>query len=368
MPPAHDARPDPPAPGALPWVQVLRGAAALAVVFLHVTQQAGAFVGVPGLAPYAWLRPLPWDAGVDVFFVISGFVMLWSSARLFGRPGGVWRFLGRRIARVVPLYWLLTTALVAGALLRPAWLSEPWPGDWAYVAASYAFLPYRRPDGFIQPVFRLGWTLNYEMMFYAIFALALRWRPTVAIPGVIGVLVALAGCGRVLRPAWTPAAFWTDSIVLEFAFGVLLAAAALGGTRLPRAGRLLLAAVGLAGLAADATGVGIPRGVAWGLPSAALVGAAGLGGAGGAGGRLRRAAERLGDASYALYLVHPFPMRLLQLEWPAGGPLWIVGYIAAATLISVVLALALHRWVERKLTNVARRVLAPPTAKAAGRG
>jgi peptidoglycan/LPS O-acetylase OafA/YrhL len=225
------------------------------------------------------------------------------------------------------------------------------------VAASYAFLPYRRPDGFIQPVFRLGWTLNYEMMFYAIFALALRGRPAVAIPGVIAGLVALAGCGRVLRPAWAPAAFWTDSIVLEFAFGVMLAAAALGGTRLPRWGRLLLAAVGLAGLAADATGAGIPRGVAWGLPAAALVGAAALGGAGGAGGRGRRAAERLGDASYALYLVHPFPMRLLQLRWPPEGPRSIVSYIAAATLLSVLLALALHRWIERPLTKAARRLL-----------
>jgi peptidoglycan/LPS O-acetylase OafA/YrhL len=363
MPPPTDTIPH---AGALPWVQVLRAAAALAVVFLHVTQQAGALAGAPGVAPYAWLRPLPWDAGVDVFFVISGFVMLWSSARLFGRTGGVRHFLGRRIARVVPLYWLLTSALVAGALLRPGWLSEPWSGDWLYVAASYAFLPYRRPDGFIQPVFRLGWTLNYEMMFYGLFALALRLRPAVAIPGVIGVLVALAGCGRVLRPAWTPAAFWTDSIVLEFALGVLLAAAALGGTRLPRLVRLLLAAVGLAGLAADATGFGIPRGVAWGLPSAALVGAAALGGAGGAGGRGRRAAERLGDASYALYLVHPFPMRLLQRLWPPGGLIWIVSYIAVATLLSLVLALAVHRWIERPLTNAARRVLVRPAAKAAG--
>jgi peptidoglycan/LPS O-acetylase OafA/YrhL len=126
--------------------------------------------------------------------------------------------------------------------------------------------------------------------------------------------------------------------------------------------------VGLAGLAADATGFGIPRGVAWGLPAAALVGGAALGGADGAGRRGRRAAERLGDASYALYLVHPFPMRLLQLRWPPGGPLSIVLYIATAMLLSVVLALALHRWIERPLTHAARRVLARPAAKAAGRG
>src|SRR5206468_259677 len=63
-------------PPVLPLVQVLRGLAALSVAFLHITQQAGAFVGRPGEPAYPWLRPLPWDAGVHVFFVISGFVMV----------------------------------------------------------------------------------------------------------------------------------------------------------------------------------------------------------------------------------------------------------------------------------------------------
>ncbi|WP_048863219.1 acyltransferase family protein, partial [Acidisphaera rubrifaciens] len=135
----------PRAGAALPLVQVLRAAAALSVVVLHITQQAGALVGTPGVAPYGWLRPLPWDAGVDVFFVISGFVMLWSSAALFGPPGGVRLFLLRRIARVVPLYWVLTAVLVAGALVHPSWLSAPIGQAWGYVAASFAFIPWRRP-------------------------------------------------------------------------------------------------------------------------------------------------------------------------------------------------------------------------------
>src|SRR5271166_4071903 len=84
-------------------VQILRAIAAIGVSILHVAQEAGAFVGQPGESPYWWLKILPWEAGVDLFFVISGFVMVYASVRLFGAPGGARRFLGRRIARIVPL-------------------------------------------------------------------------------------------------------------------------------------------------------------------------------------------------------------------------------------------------------------------------
>ena len=360
--PAPPALQLPRAGAALPLVQVLRAAAALSVVVLHVTQQAGALVGMPGVAPYRWLRPLPWDAGVDVFFVISGFVMLWSSATLFGRPGGVRLFLLRRVARVVPLYWLLTAVLVAGALLRPSWLSEPIGHAWGYVAASFGFIPWRRPDGFIQPVFRLGWTLNYEMLFYVLFALALRVRASVGLPWLIAVLVGLAEAGRVLRPTAAPLAFWTDSIVLEFAYGLLLAAAALAGQRLPGLARIGLAVAAILALAADGVAHGVPRGVGWGLPAAALVGAAVLGPpvapAGRWGLRWFGWAVALGDASYALYLVHPFPMRLLDRIWPDGGGMAaVLLYVAAACAISLALAAAVNRAVERPLTRAARRLL-----------
>src|SRR5690349_19483833 len=73
-------------------VQVLRAISAIAISILHIAQAAGAFVGQPGEAPYPWLKPLPWDASVDIFFLISGFVMVYASTRLFARPGGMWLF------------------------------------------------------------------------------------------------------------------------------------------------------------------------------------------------------------------------------------------------------------------------------------
>lgn len=97
-------------------LQALRAAAALAVALHHARHEAGFLRGAAAeQAGY-----LPWNAGVDVFFVISGFVIAYASGPFFGRPGGSRLFLTRRIARVVPLYWLATLLVLAIALLRPS--------------------------------------------------------------------------------------------------------------------------------------------------------------------------------------------------------------------------------------------------------
>ena len=142
---------------------------------LHVAQGAGVFVGRPGEAPYPWLKFLPWDASVDIFFVISGFVMVYASARLFGRPGAFGCSPAGALARILPLYWCCDDRSCS----RSRWpclgaLSEPLGGGIGYILASYLSHSMARPDGFIQPIFRLGWTLNYELLFYSTFAAVRR--------------------------------------------------------------------------------------------------------------------------------------------------------------------------------------------------
>ena len=352
---------------ALPLVQVLRAVAALSVAFLHITQQAGVFVGRPGQPAYAWLRPLPWDAGVDVFFVISGFVMVWSSVRLFGRLDAPGVFLGRRIARVVPLYWAMTSLLVVVALASPHTISDGLESA-RYVVASYLFIPMQREDGFIQPVFRLGWTLNYEMLFYAIFALFIRFPARVAVPGVVATILGLATIGRVLQPGSLALRFWTDPIVLEFAFGVLLATVALSGLALNSAGRLFLLFAGLALLVATDHLEELPRGLAYGIPCALVMASAVLGPVRPIQTRRMEVWVRLGDASYALYLVHPFPMRAFELLWLRLGlisPVGVLAFVASAMTATIVAAMALHRWLERPATDTMRRLLRARTERSA---
>lgn len=330
-------------------IQGLRALAAAAVAFLHIADEAGALRGTPGVSPYRWIDALPLEAGVDLFFVISGFVMVWASWDAFGRMASVAPFVGRRLLRIVPLYWLLTVATVAVAWAAPATVSDGLRDGWGYVAASFGFVPWRRADGFVQPVLRLGWTLEYEMVFYALIACTLPLRRTVAIGVLLAGLCAMAVAGQLLPLATAPA-FWTDPIILEFGLGMLLAVAAGRGWRAGWLAPLLLVASLVLAWFAPA---GAPRALERGVPAALLVFCA-LSWT-----RLPGWIVLLGDASYALYLVHPFPMRALRVLFArvALGGAAVPFYAVTAMAASVLLALALHRWLERPILRWGRTLV-----------
>jgi exopolysaccharide production protein ExoZ len=139
-------------------VQALRAVAALSIAILHVLHEATGLDSGGMIA--RWHAALPWAAGVDLFFVISGFVMVYASDELFGRLDAPRLFIVRRLIRIVPLYWAATTLFLLVALTARSSVSEG-IGSVTNVIMSYAFLPTRRPDGSIQPIYSLGWTLNY---------------------------------------------------------------------------------------------------------------------------------------------------------------------------------------------------------------
>lgn len=341
-------------------IQALRGLAALSIAALHIQQAAGAFVGTPGVAPYAWMRRVPWEAGVDVFFVISGFVIVYASADMFGRARMIPGFLVRRIARVTPLYWLVTSLLILAALLGSVALNQPLGDGIRYIVASYFFVPWPRPDGAMQPVFRLGWTLNFEMLFYLIVALCLPVRRGVALALIAFIVIAVALAGALLRPAQPQLAFWTDPIVIEFAFGVLLAMCVFEGVQLSAPARLALLIAGLLILALDGTAYGINRAFSFGLPAACLVAAAALGAERRTHPGLARVYLLLGDMSYALYLTHLFPMRALRevgARLHLAGTIAITAYVIASLAAASVLAICVNAWFEKPATRTARLVL-----------
>jgi peptidoglycan/LPS O-acetylase OafA/YrhL len=349
-------------------IQVLRALAALSVAFLHAQHDAVNLASRAGLA-FAVPDRLPWMAGVDVFFVISGFIMVCTSKDLFARPGAPAVFLARRIARIVPLYWAATGLYLAVAWAAPSLLNGPRP-LWWQAAASLAFIPYQAADGLVQPVLSLGWTLNYEMFFYVLMALVLPLRIGSALALLVLVLIGLVALGLPLE-APQPWAFWTHPIMLEFAFGVGLGWLRLRGVSLDRLTRTCLALGGLGYLAANLTALGegyaVMRPLGWGLPAACLVAAAALGPDRPAqASRLTRLGVRIGDASYALYLVHPFVIRpiagvaaVLGVAGPAG--LW--GFIVAALAGAILASLAVHWLFERPATAWLRRRLEPGRAR-----
>jgi peptidoglycan/LPS O-acetylase OafA/YrhL len=338
-------------------LQWLRALAAIMVLIGHVLEEAAHYRGIGAAA-----AALPWTRGVDVFFVISGFVIAVSARRHAGSGAGATAFLLRRTIRVVPLYWLFTTLMVAALLIAPGGVKET-ELDPAQILSSYLFLPYERHDGRIAPVLSLGWTLNYEMFFYLLAAVALLWRWPRAAAVLCGTLVVLALAGWLLSPASTMAAFWTNAIILEFGFGVLLALLweRTGTTHRPWLGAGLFAS-GLA-LLVLWHGTDLPRFLAAGLPATLMVAGPVLFVAHSAR-RAGQAASALGDASYALYLSHRFVLRLATLALLPLIPTTTLGlwtFVTIVVLLASLLSLLVFRHVERPmLQRLNRRLIAAP--------
>jgi exopolysaccharide production protein ExoZ len=329
-------------------LQALRAFAALSVVYLHAAITTPFAVG---------------NFGVDVFFVISGFIMSHVCAT---DPS---RFIARRLARIVPLYWLATLALFALAVVAPA-IGKQTNAELPHLIQSLLFIPYLKSPGQIMPILDPGWTLNYEMAFYAIVAIALwlglrRYATAVAAVSVaLGVLV-LNACA----PSSATALFYTNWIAVEFSLGVAvywLSNVAAGKASTPALLVVLVAALGamvLAEMRGAAAGSTVGRLVWMGAPSAAFVLAAILLE------RVYAVTNRLvlllGDASYAIYLTHFFVIETLRkIVLPRAGVVDTnVIAIAVAVVISAVVGVAVHLFVEKPVLNLLmrRRKSALPT-------
>jgi peptidoglycan/LPS O-acetylase OafA/YrhL len=341
--------------GALPSIQILRGLAALMVAAYHAQLELATRLGLPAALPSFSFGA----AGVDLFFVISGFIMVYASEPLFGRPQAPRVFFLRRLARIVPLYWAATGILLAYILIAGI--------DFAVsnislgtIVASFLFLPYPRPDGLMMPLHGLGWTLNYEMLFYAVFAVGIVLPRGGAVLAITAFLTAMVVANWMLGPFPEPLAFWCGSIMLEFCFGMLIALAYRRGWRLPPSvtyGLILAALVGYATTKFSSANVTF-RLIEWGLPAAALVGAL-----------VMSKEALLGDASYSLYLLHPLTIDacrrfLPRLIDPAAHP-WT--YALALIAISVAVAIVAYLMFEKPVTRaLQKRIKGLPARPAAG--
>ncbi|MGH7010364.1 MAG: acyltransferase family protein, partial [Caulobacteraceae bacterium] len=261
--------------------------AAISVVGYHISQWTGANIEVA-------------RAGVDVFFVISGFIMWRIAGSREERPV---RFLWRRASRILPPYWAATLLLLGIATIWPAFLPKVQPRT-AHVLLSLALLPHLNPVGQPFPLLAPGWTLCYEAGFYLVFAAALL-APRQRRPAILfAVAIALIVIGLSLAdPVYVLGA---NPIVLEFLFGVWIGRAAEAG-RLPgptwSSALALLGAVILIVYGVLQWRDETWRFLTWGVPAAAIVaGAVGLDRA--ASGPRWRMLTVLGDASYSIYLFH----------------------------------------------------------------
>lgn len=338
-------------------VQWLRAFAALIVFGEHLKNEVANRLLLQDAAASP-LAVFPYAAGVDMFFVISGFVMAHASRSLFGQPDAWRRFLWRRVARVVPLYWLVTTAVVALLVLRGGrFVADP-ASAWQ-IASSYLFVPSVNQAGTVTPVLPIGWTLNYEMFFYGVFALFVGWKRPYALAAVAAFMGTMALAGLVLDLPGVPLSFWADPIVLEFVAGIGLFVLVERGFRLGGATRLLLVAVALVVLALFPQPDIGPRVVVWGLPAVALALAA-VAGSPRRATPLSRAASFVGDVSYAVYLTHLPILAAFGVVFASVGltsrPAAYLLFPAVTLATTLVVSALAHLFFERPVLAAARRI------------
>jgi len=329
-------------------LQALRAYAAISVMLGHGILE---FHTTRGMAmPF---NEFPLIAGVDIFFVLSGFVMFHTAGEMFGRPGAVLEFWRKRFIRLVPLYWFFTSLMV-GVLLFLGNHVRSTEFDVWNVISSYLFIPSERPGGRVAPVLSLGWTLNYEMFFYFTFGLFLLLGKRNGLMFLIFSFLSLIALTRLDDFGFVPLRFWGNSIILEFIFGVSLGVFRNRGhfqKSIP-----FCLAIFLLGLIVLLMGcdLDVPRFVKGGLPATMLVYAALA---------LPSSADRkipawvilLGDSSYALYLCHRFVLRAVTMLFarvaiPAGHQLFL--YVLATVAGSVILSIVVHKLIEGPLLKL----------------
>ncbi|MFZ2994728.1 acyltransferase family protein [Sphingobium sp.] len=319
-------------------LQTLRFVAAAAVLVGHsLMELAQHNIGRNMLAA---LGSLPWGMGVDIFFVISGFIIAHASLELPSAPGVTSKFILNRFIRVWPPYAFFTALMLIAVLAVPSFLKHA-RLDVEHIAASFAFLPWPRPDdGRYYPLLGQGWTLNYEMFFYLSFALTLllppRWRAALLCCAG-GILVAAGQMWHLPQPL----AFYSHPVIAEFIYGVLLSLVFRRVSDQPLWGGGLIA-LALLYIALVPIDTEVPsRALFAGLPAAMIVGGVLLLGSVGErmmGGSLP---VLLGNASYALYLCHTFVVNavlwiMLRLFNPPPPALFMIVTFISATAASVI--------------------------------
>lgn len=288
-------------------IQALRGVACLAVVGFHLTFWNGRLgMSVWGIDSFRWFG----YAGVDLFFVLSGFVMMLTNRKKIGQPAAVPGYLLRRFWRIYPTYWVtFAVALGAFLLLLPGYENDPiWDGR---LLPALALSPWV-DNG----VLGVAWTLSYEVMFYLIFGLLLLLPPRGMAIGL--GLWAVSVAGALMFPLVdSPWAMIVSPYCAEFLAGCLIAWFITRGVTGYRWSAMLGAAAWAGvGLVAVSQAYDLPidhvmgnhriRVLVWGVPAALLV--YGLIACECRGfTRWPRRLLAIGDASYSIYLTH-FPL------------------------------------------------------------
>lgn len=327
----------------LPLVHGLRGIAALLVVLFHAVGHIDRNLGAPFLQNYFRFG----DAGVQFFFVLSGFIIYYASASHLGQPKMLGTYLLKRGIRVYVPYWLVIIPLFFLYTLFP-YAGYARHRDFSYFLSSLSLLPNSQGQYLV-----VAWTLTYEVVFYGIFSLVILQRRLLW--GVVGGLFVL-GTIRLFGPRND---FWFNPNWCLFALGIIAGWIARRGY--PKEWKSWLMGVGGALLLVAVflhVGVDQRRMVPahdwsvfrYGLGSALLLLGAYY--------SSLKFGENLGDGSYSIYLTHIPLIAVLSVLFEKIGYDWsqypIISFVLFVCL-ACIFGIFFAKYIEIPLVGLLRR-------------
>ena len=187
-------------------LQYMRAIAALLVVFHHATSKGTQY------SPTTFEWYTIGEAGVDLFFIISGYIMCHT---VDSKSISLTRFLTARVKRIIPLYWVLTSMALVIYILFPDKVNSG--GGGTNIIHSYTLFPVKE-----NYLINNGWTLSYEFFFYLLFAFGLSLTSKFKFFLPVILIITLVSLGSLNLSDTTIFSFVTNPLLLEFSFGILI--------------------------------------------------------------------------------------------------------------------------------------------------
>ena len=370
--------------GKLDWVQALRGIAALLVVLCHARDY---LIGTENFS-FAESILLPGAMGVDLFFIISGFIMVYSTRNADGSITYAKEFLIKRFSRVWPTYTVITI-LWAVCVSGFAYFSNI--DNLIIFLKSIFFVPVKEfAPLYFDPIIPIGWTLNFEIYFYAVFGLSLLFKKLRLVAMLCWIALTVIALPMATRDfSLNPFTYYTftpnylnlmtNPIILEFVAGALIGHIYLNDRAFIKsktiATNLILASVGLV-IWYNYSGAGNLHGITkWGGSLSLMVLCLAISSKN----LLLKIPQPLiwlGKISFSLYLTHYLTRFFLDGLMAKAGlssftHTW--SFIAFSTVVCISVAGISQYWLEQKLSDAFKNILlnnktaqkSPPATKAA---
>jgi exopolysaccharide production protein ExoZ len=339
-------------------LQALRGIAVLWVVGRHIM-----VFGERSIGHIQVLRDLflSGDAGVDLFFAISGFVMVMTTRGKLGQPLAAKQFLFRRFTRIYPLYWIFTLVTLAVFLLHPELINRTGRGVGIDLIRSFFLWPQHG-----MPLLGQGWSLTYELFFYCVFSLLLLLKEDHLLKAIsIWMICTLVGNCLISRTQIAELNVIFDPLVLEFILGAMVAII-FGKGWIPKFG-WVFAALGIIGILIGGiiyhgeTSITEAKWTRFGIYGTASV----LVLYGMVGAELRSKSylpvilRKMGDVSYSIYLTHILVIAGIAHIWhrKATTSIWeqsvMIGVMVFGTVIFGGLV---YQFLEKPIHEFSRRL------------